>query len=761
MIIVGRNLTKVLHWHDHINGEWTMILNKWPAWHANNELKDEHLLGLEDYVLSRTHILDEQAFGIDYIEDWEKSIQFAWEEKEGVISVGNVRGVTPGGQPVWLGQNEQDRLPPRRMVGTTDHSLQGGVEIAIWIDVNSRGGNSDKLTIDSGFVQPGDFFESGTLGSLFLGHYRLPHPGGDTGLEVIRRPLCRRLCAFGPVSSQGWKSWVADLQRKLEQLLTALSDSTFGGYAAARSELLRLNYEWPVLPIPALARRLRMIAWLLDFEKNHGLAVDLATVIDPLSLEELTGDELPKALAALLPDALPRVESQPKASDLGQSLHCLLELLNRYPVKFHAPIGLLSQWSGELAEAHSGWVLEQNRAAILREIQQPIPERDDWSKAVALITAMNLNSSDLAAVNDCAKHLDKMYRDNAESGPTAGPMAFYWLAKAASLQPTFPNATGTNLRQYFKRLRGGSKSEKSDRLRLYLERVRLPGVANNAVMPYRWWNKRSPRPHPDSSSQLRVVVAGASGSGKSTLIQGLLGSSRRSYTQELPDIGAVEMVGQLANSNASINVRILEIDPSTVDLQSGQFESDRKSVLMEIASTDLLILTIAPSETYERTSTNRLKELAIWMLDKKPSALVALAYTKADEYGAIDIGALRLVNGETQATQVLNMQSVNNPEREFDLFLQNSQEMRSPETTIHGLKVFSQNKRTDRLSETRQHVLKGTKLLWLAIARRRETLLNGYFISAEPCDAYLEPAQRRGIAQLIADFIDYWEGTSL
>jgi hypothetical protein len=730
-----------------------MIQTKWPSWHPETELTANHLCGLEDYLLSRTQILDEGAFGIERISDWRQSIQAEWTGTTVTISVGNLRGVTPGGQPVWL---RDDEPPLTQKIGDEQDPriFTPGQATDVWIIVNSTAERSDKLTLDVVAAVSGAVPEWKALDSLYLGRYELPYPGGQK-LQLVRHPIARRLCAFGPLVDPGWKEWVKPLRERLNSLLaenTAPGDRSAAS-SALSAELLRLSYEWPFLPIPTLARRLRMIGWLLAYEDNRGSVADIAAAVDPIPSEGLTGEDLPRVLAHLLPQGQNRVNS------FAQSLQHLLELLVQFPVNFHAPIGLLRQWHFEIAAARSHGLSDPEQAAVSSQIESALG-RDDWSKAVALVTALNLNSSGSKrdVTSDAVKVLDQLYSANAAKGPTAGPMVFYWLAKGAELQPHFPRGCGSELSDYFTHLRGTAPRADMplDRLRRYLDRASLTNALNPPVKPYFWWKNPVKRPYRDLSSELRLVVAGSRGSGKSTFIRWLVASGETPSIAALPESEVTETIGRLA-SGGNIGVRVVEIDIVSDSFQQGEPGPALDPFRDALSKTDLLILAIQPSET-DRWNSDALKELALWTLARRPGTVVVVAYTKADEYGVVEPAALRFVEGKTPSEQLWALQTARYPEREFGSFAAGRQETKGEDTKKGGVIFMGRKTVAGDSTATRQHILEGTQPLWLALLGKGDALLNGYFISADPNDAYLKPRECRGVAQLVADFLECLKG---
>src|SRR5262245_20857991 len=94
---------------------------QWPSWHPNEELKADQLLGLEDFLLARAVLADEEAHGVDLF-DWRSDLQIAWFEDGLQTSVKRLRGVTPAGEPVCVTTDEQLSARSLFPKDSTNHS---------------------------------------------------------------------------------------------------------------------------------------------------------------------------------------------------------------------------------------------------------------------------------------------------------------------------------------------------------------------------------------------------------------------------------------------------------------------------------------------------------------------------------------------------------------------------------------------------------------------------------------------------------------
>ncbi|MBK7674246.1 MAG: hypothetical protein IPJ27_05470 [Candidatus Accumulibacter sp.] len=108
---------------------------EWPSWHPRQELKADQLLGLEDYLLARAKLIDEEAYGVDHF-NWRAGLAIEKSEgEEGLYRVsvsGLLRGVTPAGDLVEVrGETQLSGLTPTL-------NLQRRDDLDLWIEVNPR-----------------------------------------------------------------------------------------------------------------------------------------------------------------------------------------------------------------------------------------------------------------------------------------------------------------------------------------------------------------------------------------------------------------------------------------------------------------------------------------------------------------------------------------------------------------------------------------------------------------------------------------------
>jgi hypothetical protein len=283
-------------------------MKTWPGWHPGQELKAAHLLGLEDYVLTRAAILDERCDGVDHL-DLDVSLRVHLAGKITTVELRDVRGVTPGGYPVEVEADE------------------------VLVEQLDSGG--DNATFDAAVeVNPAEETEKLALRLWAPGAARLErrhldlggfHCGPAGALQWVRRPLVRRFDALRPFD-ESWTQWVQPLTTQIETLVRALDDERPPyplGLVALATEVQRFAFEWPTLTLAQLLRRLQMINWLRVPPKERAPLEDYLAADTRAMLQETAGQELPRRLGELLDTEVrhPQEEAQRKLKP-GEDVVC-------------------------------------------------------------------------------------------------------------------------------------------------------------------------------------------------------------------------------------------------------------------------------------------------------------------------------------------------------------------------------------------------------------------------------------------------------
>jgi hypothetical protein len=309
----------------------------WPAWHDDEFLTESHMLGLERVFQARLGMAEGSSL-FDGIEQFDAARSLGAElVAPGLlrVTIGNtdqavgragdpseqpcLEGVAPDGAPVIV----QDG--PLRADYHFDLSHTSLI-FDLSVEVNPRReGGLDPPPKFALRVQPAGDVElmarARRADWLFLGRF-----GWAAAQPVVLtcrgRPRVRRLAALRPVSDDpsGWDTWVAPLRNRIQELLKQSEEDPKTHSIATRTyaaELARLDFEWPILPIPILARRLLMVQWMRARTRGHRISPLPLALRDLRSLLQRTGDGLPEALRDLLelPSDIDKDEFQPLNHD--------------------------------------------------------------------------------------------------------------------------------------------------------------------------------------------------------------------------------------------------------------------------------------------------------------------------------------------------------------------------------------------------------------------------------------------------------------
>jgi hypothetical protein len=266
-------------------------MKSWPAWRPGMELKAEHLLGLEDFLLARSNLLEERAHGLDFF-DRESSLAVRTDGETTQVEATTLRGVTPGGHPVMLD-------PEERILAALPEGEPGTPPV---FDASIELNHPDfpgKLALLLAPASEGGAPPEAKSRRLDLGRFRLD-PGG--ALQLVRRPPVRRLEAIRPMD-EAWQSWVRPFASRLEALLKELEHEGMSDKLPMFTlavEAHRLAFEWPSLSVPALVRRLHLMSWLRTPAQDRAPLADYLGAAARFVDEAVSGEELPERLAEFL-----------------------------------------------------------------------------------------------------------------------------------------------------------------------------------------------------------------------------------------------------------------------------------------------------------------------------------------------------------------------------------------------------------------------------------------------------------------------------
>jgi len=287
----------------------------WPLWQSGRELGAEHLLGLEDFLLSRHHF-EGSDWGVEKMAL--NSVQIIVDEKDVRVNkihvtVNEISGLTPSGRPVIVDPDH----PIKQQ--TLDFKLSSKDSLNVVLRFNDR--------LDKANTSPVGTKDSRTLpldskisihaeldstlqhrqslqtkaNSLFLGTYAYERndKGGET--RLIHKPRVRSLGVLENfLGRKEWKEWTQSLVTELAALLAQHSrlNTTAAAHLSSQQLLLAL-YRWKQLSVVEWTQLADILRWAAQLQpqdwQSHAYDNTESTNTD-----DWQGDDLPKNIIALL-----------------------------------------------------------------------------------------------------------------------------------------------------------------------------------------------------------------------------------------------------------------------------------------------------------------------------------------------------------------------------------------------------------------------------------------------------------------------------
>ncbi len=748
------------------------MMKDWPVWYPGLELKAEHLLGLESYMLSRIAISDETGHGIEEF-DWKNSLR-ATRQSQGLdfqLS-GAVKGLTPGGRPVDLRAGEC--LGTSMDLGNPD-TVQFDIFIGIAPD---NQGQRATLLAERASPSSAPVLSCRYQDRLYLGRYDYQ---GEDLLELVHRPLVRCLASMRPLDN-AWRRWVDPFSSRIKSLLESLERGNGQGDArnlVVVSEASKLAFGWPTMGLPQLTHQLRYLSWLQS--RRHGFTGEgraTAEPEQPFPPDSASGQELPHLLASFLEVELP-----------SRSLPELLYQLQG-AIYYHVPLQAFRQWGEHLITLRDSRTIGQVADMLRQRVR--LRKLEEWSRVVGLLTMAAIADSqqepwpgdllkgylpdgESSLESSVAAVLHRLYRKEAQEAP-AGPLGFCCLAQLAASLPGVARYIPAGLQTYFQREGVPAtaldvfdpKLNQNDRVLSHLIARKMPaakitGVPSPGPRLVQPWMATTVARSRDR--EIRIAVVGDKESGKTTLLRKYVELVRDAPTAAgnfVPVFrseaslntaadgraslwGEIDLGGTRFNLNLSEGGEELLVRPGGA---SGGFDSR----LSGLPRCDLLILTVEGASVDVKTELTpqklhgALASLAGVVRQTNPLAMTAIAYTKADEFGVVEPANLRVLEREDQLATLdgLSAAQASRLEDRWKAFLDAAAPARS----------------LSKWNVTREFVLNQTRELWQSIARAVPgncPAMNGYFVSADPLDDYLRPWDRRGLVQIFNDFFEYYQ----
>ncbi len=717
-----------------------MADHSWPRWLPGQELKASDLLGLEDYLLARSRILDEGAHGIESF-DWENGMRVTEQNGARFLEIGKVSGVTPAGEPIVCEPSQLRAL------------LQNVPEHDIWISVSAGEGTGEereahtdrgekpsstpsKMSLVLVAAPTRDVSPFEHPHRLYLGRYAFPQSqGSDPCAKLIKaEPFVRRLGGLEPWDKD-WQGWVKPLRVGIENLgleafKKGLADTALGG------ELLRLQFEWPALPIPALLRRLRFIQWLANSPPDafpaseHAKALIGDDVVE--QLKALTGRKLPEYLAALLPrpeDLPQRVRQPPRGeappasappppSGLTDALKLLLQALSVGGIDRHAPLEALEVWRDRVAAQRAIRSVGADLAAAI-DLGALGPGADPWTRASVLISLAAIEGSaasalertllspfvDIAggtAARKAGTALEKLYAGEAAER-RAGPIAFHVLATASvDTIGDLKGRTGALLAS----LRGGKPANAApkDRVAAYLKEAKAAG-------------RRWPAPQIPASGRLgRILLLGRPGSGRTTIKTTLSAAGAGVTPPEVQVLAQGEAIGSPTAGRTDVLVAVIE--PALL--------SDPKAAQLVAALASTLRGALAAS----------------------PNLRLAFVFSKADEYGVFtqDTSALHAAGKKVPDPRAKGR----NAEAAWKALREGGSAGGEQQYSIAVVGTGGSSGSAEA-RPTRSWIVDQTRQLWELAFDRQSAFVTARLLTCRPLDRRFDPDGECSARQFLAD----------
>jgi hypothetical protein len=309
-----------------------------------------------------------------------------------------------------------------------------------------------------------------------------------------------------------------------------------------------------------------------------------------------------------------------------------------------------------------------------------------------------------------------------------------------------------------------------------LEQREPPGRSTNGAFDHvhlRWTDKPDPRPTISAKDiwaaaeverkpvvqagrdGIRIVLIGTEGSGRTRLKNSIITLMSEESPLELEGIRQRDLKHAEARSGepskeleyvilhkGNKRYQVSVIDTSGIE--------DVERINQEIHRADLIVAAVPPEMIAgERTDLmESLASLLIRGMGTDPHGLVAIAYTKADEYGILDERGLRVLWSSRPLTAYYDRK------RDWDTFVRKLRRGGLIVPPLHLKNVDVSVYGRDEWTATRATVVDRSRVLWEALMSPggSDRILNGYFVSSEPLDDFYMPPYRRGHGQMLADF---------
>lgn len=256
----------------------------WPRWSWGQTLGFRDLDALEDFLLARSRFPAGPAHGVASLPDG--SVRVEGPAGGRALVVDAATGLTPAGQPVWVGEEDLAQDPLRVALP------EGAREVDTWIEVGLGASSKLGLAVEAASSGAPALHPRG----LYLGRYRVEEAG-----EAPRtlRPLCLCLGALGPWD-EAWERWTEPLYTALlaagEQGRAVIEGRGTGDRDGWERTWLELREHWTEWDYVRLGRALDALSRAARAHEPAERRYRLPPARPPWRPPHASGEDQPRAL---------------------------------------------------------------------------------------------------------------------------------------------------------------------------------------------------------------------------------------------------------------------------------------------------------------------------------------------------------------------------------------------------------------------------------------------------------------------------------
>lgn len=256
----------------------------WPAWSWGQTLRFHDLDALEDFLLARARLPDGPGHGLMELAEGAVRVEGAAGARRLVVEA--ALGLTPAGQPVWIGEEPQAQEAVEAVLP------EGVEEVDTWVEVGGGAGGKLGLRAMPAAVGAPPLRPRG----LYLGRYRVEAAG-----EARRtlRPLCLCLGALRPYD-EAWERWTEPFYTALlaagEQGRAVIEGRGEGDRDGWERTWLELREHWAEWDHVRLGRALDALARAARADQPAERRYRHPVARPPWSPRDASGEDEPRAL---------------------------------------------------------------------------------------------------------------------------------------------------------------------------------------------------------------------------------------------------------------------------------------------------------------------------------------------------------------------------------------------------------------------------------------------------------------------------------